>query len=676
MNRSFKTLCPSCGAQVEFRSGDSVIVVCPYCTSTLLRKDDSIERIGRMADLFDDHSPLQLGAQGTADGRGFGLIGRLQYRYPAGVWNEWRLLFDDGRTGWLSEDNGQYVLLDDGEVSAPAALTQIPPFEALSIDQPLTAAGVDYRVAGKQVATVIAGEGELPFRVGAGYPAYVADLRGPRGEFATLDYRGTEVATEGGAESADTARLYVGHAVTLAALDLNGLRTDFSKQVATEPFECPACGGPVQAILAQSRTLTCAACASVIDLSQGVGKRLDFFRQAKPRSLRIPLQSVCTFDGARWTVVGYQERGGEVEGEKFVWEEFLLHEPMKGFRFLVHDNGHWTWMELVQRSFRRSAAAFGRKVVESGGKRFDLYSTYPASVNHVAGEFYWQVVQGETSRNEDYIAPPETLSREETDAEVTWSHGRYLTSGEVGKAFGLKRALPAPRSLGMIQPAPRSWRRAYVRLSLVAFVALCLIQGWFMATGGSGELVASRSLSFDPSRSADHLVEVTGARPANLIVSTAADLTNDSYVLHVDVASRDQAPPPGGQRAQGGSTGGFDPGRPPGLQRQASRDVGFWEGRDSDGYWSEGSRSERVVFKVPPGKYLLRISAERSLGPPGPRASYRVEQSSRPTWLPFLAGVLGLFVLNVVGVFSAADPEAERWRESLFGTRPGRPPSG
>ena len=42
-----------------------------------------------------------------------------------------------------------------------------------------------------QNARCIAGEGELPFRVGAGYEAPVADLQGSGRTFATIDYSET-----------------------------------------------------------------------------------------------------------------------------------------------------------------------------------------------------------------------------------------------------------------------------------------------------------------------------------------------------------------------------------------------------------------------------------------------------------------------------------------------------
>ena len=78
--RFYRAPCPGCGAPVEFRSAQSTHAVCPYCQSTVLRQGEVLSRIGRMAELFDDHSPLQLMAGGRFDNKPFVLIGRLQYK--------------------------------------------------------------------------------------------------------------------------------------------------------------------------------------------------------------------------------------------------------------------------------------------------------------------------------------------------------------------------------------------------------------------------------------------------------------------------------------------------------------------------------------------------------------------------------------------------------------------
>ena len=107
--RYYRAPCPGCGAPVEFRSAQSTHAVCPYCQSTVVRQGETLARTGKMAELFDDFSPLQLFAAGRIQDKPFTLIGRLQYTYPGGRWTEWIAALDGDRTGILSEDNGAYV---------------------------------------------------------------------------------------------------------------------------------------------------------------------------------------------------------------------------------------------------------------------------------------------------------------------------------------------------------------------------------------------------------------------------------------------------------------------------------------------------------------------------------------------------------------------------------------
>ncbi len=87
---------------------------CGYCQSTVVRSGEVLTRLGKMAELFDDHSPLQLLASGriALDGQDqpFTLIGRLQYKGDAGIWTEWAALLArrQHRPRW-AEDNGAYV---------------------------------------------------------------------------------------------------------------------------------------------------------------------------------------------------------------------------------------------------------------------------------------------------------------------------------------------------------------------------------------------------------------------------------------------------------------------------------------------------------------------------------------------------------------------------------------
>lgn len=199
--------CPSCGAPVKFVSAASLLAVCGYCRATLMRRDLDVENVGTMAELIADPTPLQLAAEGTYRGTHFAVVGRIQVQYDEGSWNEWFLVFDDGRPGWLGEAGGEYSVSFETTVKEP-----LPAWEAIRPDMELTLGGVRYAVADVRSARVVGGEGELPFLVAGGYETRVADLRNATNRFATLDY------------SEATPRVYVGEVVEFGELRLRGLR--------------------------------------------------------------------------------------------------------------------------------------------------------------------------------------------------------------------------------------------------------------------------------------------------------------------------------------------------------------------------------------------------------------------------------------------------------------------
>ena len=131
--------------------------MCSFCRSTLVRDGDALRRIGTSAELFDDHSPLQLGAAGKHQGAAFTLVGRLQYGYAEGTWNEWHALFDSGKSGWLSEDNGAYVFAFDVPLQGAA-----PPADELIAGERRLVDNAAWSVASVTRARLIAAQGELP----------------------------------------------------------------------------------------------------------------------------------------------------------------------------------------------------------------------------------------------------------------------------------------------------------------------------------------------------------------------------------------------------------------------------------------------------------------------------------------------------------------------------------
>ena len=105
--------CPSCGAQVQFKSAASAMAVCSFCRGTVLRDGASAENMGKLSEILDDYSPIQLGTTGAWKAKQFAVIGRLRLKYGDGAWNEWSIEFQDGTLGWLSDASGQFIVTRD-----------------------------------------------------------------------------------------------------------------------------------------------------------------------------------------------------------------------------------------------------------------------------------------------------------------------------------------------------------------------------------------------------------------------------------------------------------------------------------------------------------------------------------------------------------------------------------
>jgi hypothetical protein len=436
--RAWRAACPQCGAPVDFRSAASPFAVCSFCRSTVMRDGDALRRIGQSAELFDDHSPLQLGASGRAQGAAFTLVGRLQYRTSEGTWNEWHALFDNGRSAWLSEDNGRYVMAFDVPLAQAA-----PAAASLQAGARVSLAGQAWSVASVASAALVAAQGELPFAPGAPGEFTVVDLRNAQGEVGTLDY-----------SEADSPKWSIGRSVALSELAMTGLAEVSEKTLAGRSAPCPSCGTALEIKLASTQSVVCHQCQAVVDVSQGVGGDLAHYAQVGVAEPQIPLGTVGTLAlGGKaalpWQVVGYAERcevPESAEDEQVFWREYLLYHRTAGFAFLVDAQDGWSWAAPITGAPEQS----GQTARWAGLVYRKMYS-YRGRVTYVLGEFYWRLTKDQETRNTDYqgSGPAQTkrLNREETReggvSEVVWSAGETLPAETVRKAFALPEQMSA-----------------------------------------------------------------------------------------------------------------------------------------------------------------------------------------------------------------------------------------
>ena len=489
--RAYRAACPNCGAPVEFRSAASAFAVCSFCQSTVVRDGDALRKVGESAELFDDHSPLQLGAAGRYQGAAFTLVGRLQYRYAEGSWNEWHALFDSGgvqKPGWLSEDNGRYVIAFDSPL-----VGAVPTAASLKAGASSTVNGQGWSVAAVTEATLIAAQGELPYAPAMARSFVVADLRSTRGEVGTLDY-----------SDAAAPRWSIGRAVSLSELAMTGLSEAGEKTLKGRSIECPSCGAALAVKLATTQSIVCHQCHAVIDLTskaQGdIGGALQHYAQQHGRAPQLPLGSTGTLalggtTPLPWQVVGYAERCEVPDGdddaadhEQTFWREYLLYHRTAGFAFIVDAQDGWSWSAPITGVPEKVGAS-----VKYEGVLYRKLYDYTGQVTYVLGEFYWQVTRGQRTFNTDYqgmgTAGAKRLNREQTGSgpgqqEVVWSAGETLSADAVLKAFKL-----APDQAAALQrdSLPTSFNSAGLLAKLfLGLLVLVVVLMLFRCGGGSG----------------------------------------------------------------------------------------------------------------------------------------------------------------------------------------------
>jgi hypothetical protein len=199
--------CPQCGAPIEFRWSSAVQTVCAYCNSILVRHDVDVARVGEVADLPPDSSPIQIDSEGVYNGKAFVVAGRILYEYEQGGWNEWHLMFQDGASGWLADAQAMYQVSFLKDIGRPLPLSaEVARGQRYRFD------GVDYQVTARTAARYRGVEGELPFEYWDKAEVLFADLRASGGRFATIDY------------SEEPALLFAGEAVEFDDLKLKNLR--------------------------------------------------------------------------------------------------------------------------------------------------------------------------------------------------------------------------------------------------------------------------------------------------------------------------------------------------------------------------------------------------------------------------------------------------------------------
>jgi hypothetical protein len=413
------------------------MAVCEFCRAAVLKDADSVRDIGKISSVLEDFSPIQTGAAGSFLGRGFTVVGRIQLRYDAGMWNEWFLLFDDGTASWLGDSSGLYVITSPRETAGG-----LPSFDQITPGNQYPIGGESFTAAEKREAECIGGQGELPFRVGEGWRVRVADFRRDNA-FITLDYTDGEVPV-----------VYNGHAVTLPDLKFQLLRDDDQIKASTgkyrgklDALDCPKCGSTISYLPGVTTTLVCPACAAQLDAA-GPEATVLAAGEAVPNVFNtLQLGAKATILGDNYTVIGAMIRTDE-EGTE--WTEYLLYSTRNSFFWLVETDEGWSRANVMH---AWPLAPPGAASIRLDNVSYTKLYDYVATVKYAAGAFNWRVAAGDQVFVSEYESGQTKLAAEKTASELTWSRSTPVAFDQIKAWFGADVKGEGPRAAaGALSP--------------------------------------------------------------------------------------------------------------------------------------------------------------------------------------------------------------------------------
>ena len=632
--------CPSCAGPLEFKSGSTIVIVCPFCRSAIARTDRALEDLGKVAEIAQSESPLKLGLKGEYKGSRFELTGRAQLRHElGGTWDEWYATFSNGWVGWLAEAQGRFYLTFYQPLPAG---TVLPTFEGLQLGQTLpeipnpTLLMVQERGRG----TSMAADGEIPYKLTPGEQFAYADLAGKNNAFATIDY------------SMDPPWVFVGSQVTLEEIGLGDAKPvqREARAVSAAGMGCPNCGGPINLIAPdKAERVTCPNCDSLLDVNQG---NLSYLKSLTPSpdqpAFVAPIGAEGSFkDDVKFKIIAAVVRSVTFDGIKYYWHEYLLYNPMVGFRWLVHSDNHWNFVEPVNPADVTQSNSFAAGgSVDYNGQKFKIFQDAPATVEYVKGEFYWRVEQGEVVRAVDYVAAPLMLSQEISPNEINWSVGTYLTNEEVEKAFAVAD-LPKPWGVGPNQPFTGQFYYTWGALPLLALLVVAVIM---IPLAGITKTVLSQEVILPPMVNAT-TAQAVFSQPfdlkgnSNVRITAGAQVNNSWADLDIDLIN-DQS-----QEVESVNT-----------------PVEYYSGSDSDGAWTEGDKStDATISSLPAGKYTLRVEGTWQDWQAQMPVSVKVEQGVN-RGVNFCCAFIVLLFVPIFGLIRKWSFEAGRWKDSMFGS--------
>ncbi|HXH31543.1 MAG TPA: DUF4178 domain-containing protein [Bacteriovoracaceae bacterium] len=418
-------------------------------------------------------------------------------------------------------------------------------------------------------------------------------------------------------------------------------------KVKAKVFNCKGCGAPVTLrAVGLSQVCVCAGCGSIIDAKT---EEFEIISKSTKKGHRLQVIALGTrgkIHGTLWEVIGYMERW---DGRVFYWSEYLLFNPMKGFRWLAENNGHWSYV-LITKEKPETNYAYGQ-LAKYSGHLYKLYHKGTAELVYVVGEFYWKAKIGEQVKVKDFIRENEILAVEETEKEMIWSVAEYLEAERVRQAFKIDH-MPLQVGVAPNQPCPVSpVYQQVLKLWIFFSIALIMVQFFSMLSSSSNQV-----LKQDFSHTGTASVPLGSLPPDQGKSTQTFELGDEITNVQITLYSK----PDNGWLYLQGELVNLESGE----AYEFDQGVEAYSGYEDGYYWSEGNvQSISNLPAVPGGNYQINFESSSDKE----QLDFRISVARDvPLWETFIWLLVLLSLFPVFMYWRRSTFNMKKWAESDY----------
>jgi Domain of unknown function (DUF4178) len=357
---------------------------------------------------------------------------------------------------------------------------------------------------------------------------------------------------------------------------------------------CTSCGAGLD-ILGGGRVIVhvCSYCGSSLD-AQDNYRLLKKLGNIKRPSSPFKIGMIGNIQGVDFTIIGTLGLVERYAGNTWRWVDHQLYSATHGYAFLTVEDGHFVFTRRYRKSTSSNwISSYGveraeyRPTVMSDGDRYEYYETSTSEVTFAEGEFNWQPELGESQTTVSMLSDQAMLSFTETKTEREVERSIYLEHDQTLSAFGAENAF-LPSGVHPLQPFKAGKNAFFLKWVGLGCAAVSLVLVLILFGLSNGRTTASERL-----------------QATSLPIEIPVDIKTKDRLARIQVS---------GDVNNSWAYVGFslmDPEDEPVFE--AGREIERYSGKDSEGYWSEGSGSASLRF-IPRqiGTYTLEIAIEEA----------------------------------------------------------------